>query len=135
MSTLIWLTGQPCILHHITKEEAMASINQYEDAAAAFLQQFPLGTKVGGEDIVNFATEHANGLAPDLLIGDGSKQLASLRRHLNSGGSSRSFAEDERFYIETLDAKRKMFVIRRFADHVQAKAALVFSKSTKAALA
>lgn len=113
----------------------MADFTGYEDAAAAFLQQFPLGTKVSGEEIIVFAEEHRNGLTADLLIGGDGKKLSSLRRHLNAGGASRRFAEDERFYILTSDAKRKIFTVRRLADHVQSKASAVFSKTAKGALA
>jgi energy-coupling factor transporter ATP-binding protein EcfA2 len=107
---------------------------RYEDAAAAFLQQFPLETKVRGEDIITFAKDHANGLANDLLIGDDSKKLSAVRRHLNSGGASRSFAEEERFYIDVSDAKRNIYVIRKLADHVHDKATMAFGKSVNGAL-
>lgn len=113
----------------------MADFTGYEDAAAAFLQQYPPGTKVLGEDVIAFARDHANGLASDLLIGNDGKKLLAILRHLNAGGASRRFAEEERFRIVTIDAKRKIYTIRRLADHVQVKAMQVFGKSTKAALA
>jgi hypothetical protein len=112
----------------------MASFTQYEDAAAAFLQVFPLGTKVRGEEIVAWATDHSDGLAGDLLIDDDSKRLSALRRHLNAGGSSRGFAESERFVIDVSDAKRKVFTIRRLADHVHDKAAAAFDKQVIGAI-
>jgi|SRR5262252_8156361 len=112
-----------------------ASVTAYEDAAAAFLQKYRLGSKVYGDEIIAFAQNHANGLANDLLVGDKTKQMTAIRRHLNSGASSRSFAEDERYYIDVIDAKRKVFAVRKLADYVQNKATLAFSKSTKAALA
>src|SRR5262245_9377388 len=96
---------------------------QYEDAAAAFLQEYPLGTKVRGEEIIAWSQDHADGLASDLLIGDDSKKLTALRRHLNSGAASRRFAEDERFVIDVSDAKRKVFVVRKLAEYVSGKAA------------
>jgi len=107
---------------------------KYEDAAASFLQQHPLESKVRGEDIITFARDHANGLASDLLVGDDSKKVSALRRHLNSGGASRSFAEEERFCIDVSDAKRKIFVVRKLADYVHDKATAAFGKSVHGAL-
>jgi hypothetical protein len=107
---------------------------KYEDAAAAFLQKYPLGTKVRGEDIIAWAETHANGLASDLLIDDDSKKLGALRRHLNTGAASRSFAEDERFVIDVNDAKRKVFTVCRLADYVHAKSEMAFTKSVSGAL-
>jgi hypothetical protein len=112
----------------------MASLMKYEDAAAAFLQVYPLGTKVRGEEIIAWATAHSDGLASDLLIDDDTKRLSALRRHLNTGASSRSFAEDERFVINISDAKRKIFTVQRLADHVHDKAAAAFDRSVTSAM-
>jgi hypothetical protein len=122
------------LISYQVNPEEVSTMLKYEDAAAAFLQQFPLDTKVRGEDIVTFAQDHANGLANDLLIGDDSKKLSAVRRHLNSGGASRSFAEEERFYIDVSDAKRKIYVIRKLADYVHDKATMAFGKSVNGAL-
>jgi hypothetical protein len=96
---------------------AFANLAKYEDAAAAFLQAYPLGTRVHGEEIVAWAADHADGLASDLLLDNDGMKLNALRRHLNSGGASRRFAEAERFYIDVTDAKHKVFAIRRLVDH------------------
>lgn len=112
----------------------MPSFVKYEDAAAAFLQSYPLDALVRGEEILTWAQDHADGLANDLLIDDDSKKLSALRRHLNSGGASRSFAEDERFVIDVTDAKRKIFKVRKLADHVHDKATMAFGKSVTGAL-
>jgi len=108
---------------------------QLEDAAAAFLQDHPLGTKVRGEDIITWSQDHADGLASDLLIDDDGKKLSALRRHLNSGAASRRFAEEERFVIDVSDAKRKVFVVRKLAEHVADKAAVAHLKSANGAIA
>jgi hypothetical protein len=107
---------------------------RFEDAAATFLQTYPLGTKVRGEEIITWAEAHADGLKSDLLIDDDGKKLSALRRHLNAGAASRSFKEDERFVIDVSDAKRKVFVVRRLADYVHDKATAAFGKSVNGAL-
>lgn len=112
----------------------MALLNPYEDAAAAFLQAYPLDTKVPGEEIIAWAEGHANGLASDLLIDNEGKKLSALLRHLRSGGASRSFKEDERFYVEVEDAKRSVFKVRRLADYVYDKSTVAFAKSVSGAL-
>src|SRR5262245_19029524 len=81
-----------------------------ENAAAAFLQAFPLGTEVSGAQIIAWAQDHA-GLASDLLVIGDDKKLLSLRRHLNTGPSR--LAEGERFQIEVIDGKRKVFKVSR----------------------
>jgi hypothetical protein len=106
----------------------------HQDAAAAFLQNYPLESRVRGEEIIAWAQTYANGLAPDLLIGDESKKLSAIRRHLNAGAASRAFAEAERFYIDVIDAKRKVFVVRKLADFVHDKATMAFGKSVSGAL-
>jgi len=111
------------------------ALEQHKDAAAAFLQDYPLGTKVRGEEIIAWAQDHADGLASDLLIGDDGKKLSALRRHLNSGAASREFAEAERYVIDIEDAKRKVFVIRQLAEFIDRKSTVTFSKSVNGALA
>lgn len=112
----------------------MASIDKYTDAAAAFLQTYPIDTKVRGEEIITWAENHSDGLASDLLIDDSGKKLSALRRHLNAGAASRSFAETERYIVDVLDAKRRIFVIRKLADYVHDKATAAFGKSVSGAL-
>jgi len=102
---------------------------QYEDAAQAFLQDFPIDTTVRGDEIVKWAHDHKDGLASDLLIDNPTKKLSALRRHLNAGASSRSFDESERYVLEVIDAKRKIFMVRRLVDHVGQKADAAFGKS------
>jgi len=112
----------------------MASFTKFEDTAASFLQAYPIGAKVRGEEILDWATQHANGLAADLAIDRDDKKLLAVRRHINSGAASRNFVEAERFYIDVEDAKRKTFAVIRLADHVQSKATAAFGKSVSAAL-
>jgi HAMP domain-containing protein len=112
----------------------MATLNRYEDVAAAFLAEFPIGTVVGAEEIDKFANDRKDGLAADLLVDDVTRRISSVRRHLNSGASSRSFAESDRYYIDVEDAKNKTFVVKALAAHVFAKAELAFSKSVTGAL-
>jgi len=111
------------------------ALEQHKDAAAAFLQAYPLGTKVRGEEIIAWAHDHSDGLASDLLIGDEGKKLSALRRHLNSGAASREFVEAERYVIDIEDAKRKVFVVRNLAEFVNIRSAATFSKSVNGAIA
>lgn len=113
----------------------MSMLTKFENTAAAFIQVYPIGTEVHGDELVEWARNHANGLATDLLIADEGKKLSALRRHINSGASSRNFAESERFYVEITDAKRRSYRVTRLLDHVQVKAATAFGKSARAALA
>jgi hypothetical protein len=90
---------------------------EYEDAARAFLKSFPAGSTVRGDELLTWAAEYANGLASDLLVGHPGKKLNSLRRHLNMGAASRAFAEADRFFIEVIESKKKVFKVRTLADY------------------
>jgi hypothetical protein len=112
----------------------VVSTTRYEDAAHVFLQSYPVGTTVRGEEIVTWAHDHANGLKHDLLLEDPGMVVNALRRHLNQGGASRSFAEDERFYVDVVDSRRKVFIVRSLADYTQQKAGAAFGKSARGAI-
>jgi hypothetical protein len=112
----------------------MVALSAYEDTAAAFLSQFPIGSTVTGEGLVKFAQKHKNGLAGDLLIEDPRKRLSSMRRHVNNGAASRNFSEEERFFLAIEDAKRQTFVVRSLADHVMAQADTAVDRSVVGAL-
>lgn len=106
----------------------------YENAAVTFRQTYPIGTTVRGEEIIAFAQYHSNGLASDLLIEHPGKKLSAIRRHLNAGGSSRSFAETDRFVVSTVDAKREIYEVISFAEHARRQGDLAFGKSINGAL-
>ena len=110
-------------------------MSRYEPAAEAFLDSFPIGTIVGGEEILGFAEQHSDGLASDLLIGDPGKRLSTLRRHLNSGAASRAFSEDKRFIIDVEDAKNKVYIVRKLAAYVTENAKDGVDKSVLGAIA
>jgi len=114
---------------------ATFALSKYEDAAKAFLDDHPIGTIVRAEKMLEWAAEKGNGLASDLLIDDANKRVSAIRRHLNSGGSSRNFSEASRFIVEVEDAKRKTFRVRRLFDYVGAQADVAFNKAAKGALA
>jgi hypothetical protein len=107
---------------------------QYEEAASAFREGYPIGSTVRGSDIITWAKEHGNGLSNDLKVVGLSKQLNSLRRHLNAGGASRSFAEEERFVLAVEDAKREIFLVQSLAEYVHQKAEESFGKSVRGAM-
>lgn len=112
----------------------MPMLSKYEDAAQALLSQYPVGSLVGPDDLINWATEHGNGLAADLLIGDPGKKIGALRRHLNHGGASRNLAEEKRFYLDMEDVKRKTMVVKALAEHTAEQAEASFGKSMLGAI-
>lgn len=113
----------------------MAALNKYESSAKAFLAAYPYGSIVRPEQIVDWATEHADGLKTDLLLDDPDKRLNALRRHLNAGGASRNLTEDERFYIAIEDTKHKTMLVKSLAEHVNDQAEMAFDKSISGAIA
>jgi hypothetical protein len=112
----------------------MPATLKYGDAAASFLEAFPIGSTVRGQELIDWATDHSDGLAADLLIGDQGKQVSALCRHLNQGGSDYTIPEAARFRITVTDAKRQVMEVRRLADHVYDKATGAFDKSISGAL-
>jgi hypothetical protein len=94
-----------------TQSDARLARSRLATSATAFLQSYPIGTTVQGDEIVAWARDHADGLiASDLLIDRPSFQLSALRRHLNMGGAR--VADAERFSIDIVDSVRKVFVVR-----------------------
>lgn len=93
------------------------ALSQWEGTAQAFLTQFPLGTIVGGDEVLAFAEDHENGLAADLLIGDPAKRLNTIKRHINHGAASRNFSEAERFILAVEDVKHKTFLVQKFSEY------------------
>src|SRR5215472_17938149 len=110
-------------------------LSQFEPAAEAFLKRFPIGSSVGGEEILSFAEDYKDGLAADLLVSDPTKRLGSIKRHLNHGAASRNFAETDRFVIVTEDAKNKMFSVQKLSAHVTENAKDGINKSVSGAVA
>src|SRR5262245_11816846 len=100
----------------------MAALSRYENAARAFLKAFPIGSDIAAEEMLDWAQEHADGLAADMLISEPGKRISSVRRHLNDGGASRNLAESDRFYIEWKDKEDKTFVILAFHAYQSDKA-------------
>jgi hypothetical protein len=93
---------------HLLRQRLAAS-------AAVFLQSYPIGAVVSGDEIVAWAHEHADGpIASDLLVGHRSQMLGSLRRHLNMGGAS--LPEVECFYIAAVEGERDVFVVCALAE-------------------
>jgi hypothetical protein len=90
-----------------TQSDARLARQRLAVSAVAFLQSYPIGTTVQGDEIVAWARDHADGLiASDLLISHSAFQLSALRRHLNTGGTRCGF------FLEVVDNKRKIFVVR-----------------------
>lgn len=112
----------------------MVALSRYEGAAAAFLKAHPIGTVVTPDRMLTWAADHANGLATDLLIGDPNKQLSALRRHLNDGGASRSFAESNRFHLVVTDAKRRTVLVQSLHEYVSEQADQAIGKSVVGAI-
>ena len=114
----------------------MASIafSRYEAPAKAFVGQFPMGTIVAADELIDWAADHKDGLASDLLIDDPGKQYTALRRHLNHGGASRGLPQDKRFYLAVEDAKRKTIVVQGLTERVSEQALAACSKSARGAL-
>jgi hypothetical protein len=112
----------------------MVALSKYEDAAKAFLKAHPIGTVITSDRMLDWAGDHANGLAADLLIPDPNKRLGSIRRHLNDGGASRSFAESNRFYLAVTDAKRKTLLVQSLFEHVSEQADEAVGKAVVGAL-
>jgi hypothetical protein len=97
---------------------------RYVAAAKAFLTMHPLGTTVRGEAIIAWARDHAAALAHDLLVCDRRRQIGSLCRHLNMGGSARSCPKADRFRIEVADKTRDLYLVRPLAEVIPAAGAL-----------
>lgn len=112
----------------------MVALSKYEDAATAFLKAHPIGTTVTPDRMVSWATEHADGLDTDLLIGDPDKRLSALRRHLNNGASSRNLPEEKRFYLVIEDAKRKTMLVQSLVERTKEQADIAFDKSLRGAM-
>jgi hypothetical protein len=112
----------------------MVALSKYEDSAVAFLGTFPIGTVVGPGEVIDWATDHGNGLATDLLIPDPGKRVSALRRHLNNGGSSYNLSEDQRFYLAVEDTKRKTMLVQSLADRTNEQAHNAVGKSMRGAM-
>src|SRR5262249_4728956 len=104
-----------------TMTELFNTHNAAQEAAAeAFLAKFKIGTRLGSEEIMEFAADHGKGrLAAALLVLNPKKCFDSVRRILNTGGSSRNLPEAKRFIIEAEDAKRGLYVVRPLADYTK----------------
>jgi hypothetical protein len=111
-------------------------VSQYEEIAQSFLNEHPVGTTVSGSALQKWVAEHADGAAlkPDLGINDPGKRINAIRRHLNNGGSSDSYAEDRRFTLQVEDAKRKTYIVRSCADVAKDQADGALFKSASGAL-
>lgn len=111
-------------------------VSKYEDISQSFLDAHPVGTVVTGSTLQSWVAEHADGVAlkPDLNIADPGKRINALRRHLNNGGASDSFAEDRRFVLQIEDAKRKTYVVRSYADAMEDQATGAIDRSIVGAL-
>jgi hypothetical protein len=107
--------------------------NAFQETSQAFLANHPVGSTVTDADILAFAKNKKNGLANDLLHPDPRKQVMSVRRHVNLGGSSTALAEGERFAIVP-GAGHGYWLVVSFADHALAKAGDTFNRSLNGAL-
>ena len=112
----------------------MVALSKYEDSAVAFLGTYPVGTVVAPGEVIEWATDHGNGLATDLLISDPGKRVSALRRHLNNGASSYNLSEDQRFYLALEDTKRKTMLVKSLADHTSEQANSAVGKSMRGAM-
>jgi hypothetical protein len=109
----------------------MPVLSKFEDVWQALLRQYPMGTIVHGEELIDFVEELPNGHAikDDLLVADPGKQVSAIRRHFNHGGSSRNLSELERGVLEVVDAKRKTFRVITLASHTIGNTDGTFIKS------
>jgi hypothetical protein len=112
----------------------MATLSKYEDSAQVFLEHHPVGSVVTADALLEWAAAYGDGFASDLLLDDPAKQLSAVRRHLNHGASSRNHAEDRRFYLNLVDAKRKTVQVEPLAQHVSRQAEVAFQKSITGAI-
>jgi len=112
----------------------MALISQYEDAAVAFLDDFPHGTLVRQDRVLQWAGGYADGLAEDMAITDPKKRLSALIRHLNEGGRSAGLAENVRFKIVRTDTRNGTLTVFRLRDVVRDDAEDAVNQAVRGAI-
>jgi hypothetical protein len=112
-------------------------VSAYDDIAQVFLSDHPIGTALTSERLLNWVQQRADGhiLRSDLNIADAHKKLTALRRHLNQGARTQNVAEDRRFIITIIDAKRGALSIMSLADHAHRQATEAWVRSAGAAIA
>jgi hypothetical protein len=112
-------------------------LSRYEDVAQSFLDAFPVGTMISGDEIVDWIEEKADGhvIRSDLRIDDPRKKISAVRRHLNDGGRSSNVTQDRRFVVDVEDAKRLSFAVVAYAQFAHARATQAFVRSAGAAIA
>jgi hypothetical protein len=114
------------------------AFSKYEGVAQAFVARFPIGSRVTAVEILEWAKTLQNGhrLAPDLAEDEPRKQVSKIRLHLNDGAGVKSahVAEDQRFFIDVIDAAAGIYFVRPFHEHAEIKCTEAFGKSVLGAL-
>jgi hypothetical protein len=109
----------------------------YEGVAQSFLDAHPIGTTVTATQLTKWVNDHPDGAAikPDLAIADPDKRAKALLKHINHGGESDNVAEQRRFVLDVDDPKRKVYLVRPYAEVAKDKARGAIGKAIMGAVA